>query len=96
MKPKNKPEDYMYDSSDAEWSDETMSDYWKSIDVELDKRLGFKKEAKIYKKKSYPSSKKKVNKSCRKKAKEWTPEDTKRLYPNLTEEEAKKAWEMGW
>ena len=28
--------------------------------------------------------------------KEWTPEDTRRLYPSLTEEEAKMAWEMGW
>lgn len=28
--------------------------------------------------------------------KEWTPEDTRRLYPLLNEEEAKMAWEMGW
>ena len=28
--------------------------------------------------------------------KEWTPEDTRRLYPSLTEDEAKKAWEEGW
>jgi len=28
--------------------------------------------------------------------KEWTPEDTRRLYPLLSEEEAKMAWEMGW
>ena len=28
--------------------------------------------------------------------KEWTAEDTRRLYPSLTEEEAKMAWKMGW
>lgn len=28
--------------------------------------------------------------------KEWTVRDTMRIYPDLTEEEAKKAWEMGW
>ena len=28
--------------------------------------------------------------------KDWTPEDTRRLYPSLTEAEAKMAWEEGW
>ena len=31
-----------------------------------------------------------------KKMKEWTPKDTKSLYPSLTDDEAKMAWEMGW
>ena len=26
----------------------------------------------------------------------WTVEDTMALYPNLTREEAERAWRMGW
>ena len=31
-----KPEDFMYDCEDVEWTDENTSDYWKELDKELD------------------------------------------------------------
>ena len=86
----------MYDSSDCDWSDDKISDYWKKIEVELDKRLGFKKDGSTYKCPKNPIKKQKRSICPHKKIKDWTPEDTRRLYPGLTEEEAKKAWEMGW
>ena len=48
MDVKKKPEDYMYDSSDADWSDNKLSDYWKRVDAELDRRLGFKPPKKSF------------------------------------------------
>ena len=35
-----KPEDFMYDSSDTEWSEESTSDYWKRIEANVVKKLG--------------------------------------------------------
>ena len=40
--------------------------------------------------------KKEKNTLSKKNQKEWTVQDTMRLYPLLSEEEAKMAWEMGW
>lgn len=37
---KKKPEDFMYDVSDAEWTEESTSGYWKEVEKEVLKKLG--------------------------------------------------------
>ena len=48
MDVKKKPEDYMYDSSECEWDDKNVSDYWKSLMDDLDKDLGLKPAKKSF------------------------------------------------
>ena len=77
MNLKNKKAEYfMFDLSDAEWSDETTSSYWKDIEKQVLRALCMDYSENVQ-----------AN---------WTVDDTKLLYPTLTDKEAYEAWELGW
>lgn len=71
-----KPENFMFDLSNAEWSDKTISSYWKDMEQQVLCNLT-------------KTNSENINRH-------WTPEDTKLLYPTLTDKEAREAWELGW
>ena len=55
-----KTEDFMYDSSDAEWSEDSTSDYWKRVEKDVFRMLDEDEQKELKQKMSIEEYKKKI------------------------------------